>query len=212
LENPKIKTNSKKAYFVIKRVQDLFFSLLALIVLFPVLLIIAVLIVIDSPGASPIFIQERVGKDGKTFKLYKFRSMCPNAEEKLSDLLDKNEMDGPVFKIGNDPRITRVGRIIRKVNVDELPQLINIIKGEMSIIGPRPALPKEVAQYSDFDRKRLAVRPGLSCYWQIENNKNNISFSDWMKLDVKYIEEMNFIIDWKIIFKSIVVSLKGVGV
>ncbi|MDD6041520.1 MAG: sugar transferase, partial [Clostridia bacterium] len=162
-----------------------------------------ILIWIDSPGASPIFSQVRVGRKGKEFKFLKFRSMVPDAEAKLEQLLDRNEMDGPVFKIRDDPRITRVGRVIRKTGIDELPQLLNILKGDMSIVGPRPALPREVAQYSEYEQKRLWVTPGLTCYWQIQPRRNELSFEEWMELDLKYIRERSFLTDWKIIFRTI---------
>lgn len=204
--------SERKTYFAIKRVQDIILSFLALIVLSPLMLIVSIIIMIDSPGAGPYFVQQRVGKNGKVFHLYKFRSMCPNAEDKLPELSDKNEMDGPVFKIKDDPRITRFGKLIRKISIDELPQLINIIKGDMSIVGPRPALVSEVEEYSTTDKIRLLVKPGLSCYWQIEDNRNSISFTDWMKLDVKYISEMNFWVDWKIILKTVIVAFKGQGI
>lgn len=133
----------------------------------------------------------------------KFRSMIPNAEERLEELLDQNEMDGPVFKIKDDPRITRVGRFLRKTSIDELPQLLNILKGDMSIVGPRPALPREVEQYSDYERQRLYVTPGLTCFWQIQPNRNDLSFAEWMELDLKYVQERSFTTDWKIIFKTV---------
>ena len=152
---------TKRLYWMGRRAQDVFFSLLALIVLAVPMAIVALVIWADSPGASPIFSQDRVGRDGKIFKFYKFRSMIPNAEARLKDVLAQNEMDGPVFKMKNDPRITRVGRFIRRTSIDELPQLINILKGDMSIVGPRPALPREVAQYTDYERQRLYVTPGL---------------------------------------------------
>ncbi len=129
-------------------------------------------------------------------------SMCPNAEKKLNGLLEYNEMDGPVFKIKEDPRITRVGKFIRKTSIDELPQLFNILKGDMSIVGPRPALPREVAQYHAYEKQRLLVTPGLTCYWQIQPNRNDLSFDDWMALDVQYIRDRSFQTDWKIIFKT----------
>ena len=137
--------------------------------------------------------------------------MCPNAEAKLDDLLDQNEMDGPVFKIKDDPRITRVGKFIRKTSIDELPQLWNILKGDMSIVGPRPALPREVEQYGDYEKQRLYVTPGLSCYWQIAPHRNDLSFEEWMNLDVKYVKERSFWVDWKIIFKTFKVCLLGRG-
>lgn len=189
-----------KAYLVVRRTQDIFFSLLALIVLSPFMLIVVIAIMIDDPGGSPIFAQTRAGRKGKHFKFYKFRSMCVGAEDKLENLLSQNEMDGPVFKIKDDPRITRVGKFIRKTSIDELPQLLNVLKGDMSIVGPRPALPREVEQYSDYEKQRLTVAPGLSCYWQIAPNRNDLSFEEWMELDIKYINERSFITDWKIIF------------
>ena len=181
------KTNlhEHRAYWCVRRAQDIFFSLLALVVLSPLMLLTCIAVWIDSPGASPVFSQLRVGRNGKLFRLYKFRSMCPNAESKLNDLLQDNEMDGPVFKMKDDPRITRVGHFIRKTSIDELPQLVNILKGDMSIVGPRPALPREVAQYTPYEWQRLYVTPGLSCYWQIAPHRNQLSFDEWMALDVK---------------------------
>lgn len=191
-----------RGYWFIRRVQDIFLSLLALLILWPVLLVIAIVIVIDSPGAGPIYSQSRVGRNGKEFKFYKFRSMCPNADKMLDDLLDQNEMEGPVFKIKEDPRITRVGKFIRRTSIDELPQLFNILKGDMSIVGPRPALPREVEQYTDYERQRLYVTPGLTCYWQIQPRRNSLTFYEWLDLDLKYIQERSFLTDWKIIFKT----------
>lgn len=189
-----------RLYWKVRRAQDLVIAVVALIVLWPLMLLVAIIIVIDSPGASPIFTQTRVGRDGKEFKFYKFRSMCPNAEAKLHELLMQNEMNGPAFKMKNDPRITRVGKFIRKTSIDELPQLWNIIKGDMSIVGPRPALPREVAQYNDYMRQRLIVTPGLTCYWQIQPHRNDLTFEEWMELDIRYIQERSFFVDWKIIF------------
>lgn len=205
-------SKSRRFYYVMRRGRDIFFSLLALIVLAIPMAIIALVIWIDSPGASPIFSQDRVGRDGKIFKFYKFRSMMPNAEDKLHEVLERNEMDGPVFKMKNDPRITRVGRFIRKTSIDELPQLINILKGDMSIVGPRPALPREVAQYTEYERQRLYVTPGLTCYWQVQPNRNKIAFDEWIELDLRYIRERNLRIDWKIIFQTIKVVVDGYGV
>lgn len=200
-----------RRYWYVRRAQDVVLSLLALIVLCVPMLIVALIIWIDSPGASPIFAQERVGMDGKRFRFLKFRSMVPNAEARLDELLDKNEMDGPVFKIRQDPRITRVGRILRRTSIDELPQLINVLKGDMSIVGPRPALPREVEQYGDYERQRLYVTPGLTCYWQIQPQRNKLSFEDWVELDLKYIQERGFWTDWKIILKTFgaVIGMNG---
>ena len=189
-------------YWRWRRLQDVVLSILALAVLWLPMLLVALIIVIDSPGAGPIFSQTRIGRDGKPFKFYKFRSMRPNAEEELADLLPYNEMEGPVFKIKDDPRITRVGRFIRRSSIDELPQLFNVIRGDMSIVGPRPGIPREVEQYDAYARQRLIVTPGLSCYWQIQPNRNELSFDEWVELDVQYIKERSFLTDWKIIFAT----------
>lgn len=205
-------SNENKLYVFFKRTQDIFFSVLALLVLSPFLLLTAVIIIIDDPKGGPIFSQVRCGKNGKKFKIYKFRSMYAGAEDELSDLLSSNEMSGPVFKIKDDPRITRVGKIIRKTSIDELPQLINILKGDMSIVGPRPALPREVEKYTEYEEQRLLVTPGLTCYWQIQPNRNSIDFDDWVKLDIRYINDRSFLTDWKIIFKTVGVVFTGQGV
>ena len=194
---------SHRRYWVLRRAQDIVFSLLALILLAPLALVISLAIVLDSPGDGAIFRQRRVGRDGKLFWLYKFRTMCPDAEKRLNELLKLNQMDGPVFKIKGDPRITRVGRFLRKTSLDELPQLLNVLRGDMSIVGPRPALPREVELYSDYQRQRLYVTPGLSCYWQIAPHRNEMSFDEWVALDLKYIQERSFWVDWKIIFLTV---------
>lgn len=194
---------SHRRYWVLRRAQDIVFSLLALILLAPLALLISLAIVLDSPGDGVIFRQRRVGRDGKLFWLYKFRTMCPDAEKRLNELLKLNQMDGPVFKIKGDPRITRVGRFLRKTSLDELPQLLNVLRGDMSIVGPRPALPREVELYSDYQRQRLYVTPGLSCYWQIAPHRNEMSFDEWVALDLKYIQERSFWVDWKIIFLTV---------
>ena len=202
---------SHRRYWVLRRAQDIVFSLLALILLAPMALLISLAIVLDSPGDGAIFRQRRVGRDGKLFWLYKFRTMCPDAEEQLNELLSQNQMDGPVFKIKGDPRITRVGRFLRKTSLDELPQLLNVLQGDMSIVGPRPALPREVELYSDYQRQRLYVTPGLSCYWQIAPHRNEMSFDEWVALDMKYIQERSFWVDWKIIFRTFRSMLFGHG-
>ena len=192
----------RRRYWPIRRTQDIILSLLALLVLWPLMLVLALIIWIDSPQASPIFTQDRVGRDGKEFRFYKFRSMIPDAEEKLDVLLTENEMEGPAFKMKDDPRITRVGKFIRKTSLDELPQLWNILKGDMSIVGPRPPLPREVAEYGPYEMQRLLVTPGLTCYWQVQPRRNELSFDEWVALDLKYIEESSFLTDWKIIFMT----------
>ena len=202
---------SHRRYWVLRRAQDIVFSLLALILLAPLALLISLAIVLDSPGDGAIFRQRRVGRDGKLFWLYKFRTMCPDAEEQLNELLSQNQMDGPVFKIKGDPRITWVGRFLRKTSLDELPQLLNVLRGDMSIVGPRPALPREVELYSDYQRQRLYVTPGLSCYWQIAPHRNEMSFDEWVALDMKYIQERSFWVDWKIIFLTVRAMLMKYG-
>ena len=202
---------SHRRYWVLRRAQDIVFSLLALILLAPLALLISLAIVLDSPGDGAIFRQRRIGRDGKLFWLYKFRTMCPDAEEQLNELLSQNQMDGPVFKIKDDPRITRVGRFLRKTSLDELPQLLNVLRGDMSIVGPRPALPREVELYSDYQRQRLYVTPGLSCYWQITPHRNEMSFDEWVALDLKYIQERSFWVDWKIIFLTVRAMLMKYG-
>ena len=202
---------SHRRYWVLRRAQDIVFSLLALILLAPLALLISLAIVLDSPGDGAIFRQRRVGRDGKLFWLYKFRTMCPDAEEQLNELLSQNQMDGPVFKIKGDPRITRVGRFLRKTSLDELPQLLNVLQGDMSIVGPRPALPREVELYSDYQRQRLYVTPGLSCCWQIAPHRNEMSFDEWVALDLKYIQERSFWVDWKIIFLTVRAMLMKYG-
>lgn len=201
----------KRVYWFFRRAQDIFFSLLALIVLFPFLALLALIIFIDDPHGSPFFVQERIGRNGKPFQFIKFRSMIVNAEAKLDELLDQNEMDGPVFKIKDDPRITRIGKFIRKTSIDELPQLLNILKGDMSIVGPRPALQREVEQYNEYQRQRLYVTPGLTCFWQVQPRRNDLSFDEWMELDIKYVRERSFWVDWKIIFLTVGAVLRASG-
>jgi lipopolysaccharide/colanic/teichoic acid biosynthesis glycosyltransferase len=211
LDREEVLRSSKKYWFV-RRAQDLLLSSVALLLLWPIMLVVALLIVIDDPKAGPIFTQTRIGRDGKPFKFYKFRSMCANAEEKLQELLDQNEMEGPVFKIKEDPRITRVGKFIRKTSLDELPQLWNVFIGDMSIVGPRPGLPREVEQYDDYARQRLLVQPGLTCFWQVQKNRNQLSFEEWLELDIKYIRQRSFLTDWKIMFATIATVFRMDGV
>ncbi|WP_206425642.1 sugar transferase [Romboutsia sp. Marseille-P6047] len=193
-----------KIYLFLKRAMDIVGSLCGLIILSPVFLIVAILIKLEDPKGKVVFSQERNGINGKTFNMYKFRSMVHNAEELLEQLQEQNEQSGPVFKIKDDPRITKVGKFIRKTSIDELPQLLNILKGDMSIVGPRPPIPREVAQYTTYQRQRLLVKPGLTCYWQV-GGRNEIGFDEWIELDIKYIEERNLWIDIKLIFKTVFV-------
>jgi len=203
---------SKPGYEFIKRVCDIVLSLVALIVLLPLLLVISLVIFLDDPHGSPLFVQKRSGKDGREFNFYKFRSMCVNAEDRLDELLKDNEMTGPAFKIAKDPRITRVGGFIRKTSIDELPQLLNIICGDMSIVGPRPVPIRESAMYTPRDRQRLSITPGLTCYWQIQPHRNKLTFDEWLELDLKYIRERSFMTDVKIILKTIKAVFAAYGV
>lgn len=190
----------KIGYLFIKRFIDVVASTFGLLLLSPLLLVVSLLIKLDSKG--PIFFsQERIGFKGKPFNMYKFRSMVVNAEEIKEKLSEQNEMSGPMFKMKNDPRITKIGKFIRKTSIDELPQLINVLKGEMTLVGPRPSLPKEVAQFEPWMMERLTVKPGLTCYWQVMG-RNSIEFEDWMKLDVKYVHERCLSLDIKLIFKT----------
>jgi exopolysaccharide biosynthesis polyprenyl glycosylphosphotransferase len=195
--------DEKVIYIYLKRIIDLVCSLIGIIALSPVFLIVGIIIKLDSKG-SAIFSQKRVGKGGKEFKMYKFRSMVVNAEELKEKLLHQNEMSGPMFKMKDDPRITKIGRFIRKTSIDELPQLINVIKGDMSLVGPRPSLPKEVAKFEPWMMRRLDVKPGLTCYWQV-SGRNNIDFDDWMRLDIKYVQDRSIKLDMKLIFKTVFV-------
>ncbi len=200
---------NQNRYEKIKRFFDICLSAAALVVLSPLLLVIAILIYLEDKGPV-IYSQTRIGKDGRAFKLYKFRSMCVDADEKLKDLQKLNERDGPVFKIKNDPRVTKVGKFIRKTCIDELPQLVNIIKGDMSIVGPRPPLPNEVEQYNSYQKQRLLVVPGLTCYWQIQKGEET-TFDEWVELDLKYIKERSILLDFRLILLTFKVILSGKG-
>ena len=196
---------NRRIYFFSKRLLDVSLAIIGGVLLSPLFFVVGLLIKVESKGPI-IFSQDRVGQDGNIFKMYKFRSMVEDAEELKSKLIDKNEMDGPMFKMENDPRITKVGSVIRKMSIDELPQLINVIKGDMSLVGPRPSLPSEVLQFDEWMKKRLSVKPGLTCYWQV-SGRNNIDFINWMKMDVKYVEESNLLIDIKLIIKTMFLLL-----
>ena len=189
-------------YSVTKRLIDIVGSLCGIILLSPLFLIVAVLIKLEDPKGKIFFAQERNGRYPKTFKMYKFRSMVHNAEELLKDLMDRNEQTGPVFKINDDPRITKVGKFIRKTSIDELPQLFNVLKGDMSLVGPRPPIPREVEQYNSYQMQRLAVKPGLTCIWQV-SGRNNIGFAEWVEMDIEYIKTRNLWLDIKLIFKTV---------
>lgn len=200
----------KPVYDVCKRIFDLLLSAFALIVLSPVFLAVAIAIKMED-GGSVFYTQTRLTKGGKEFKMYKFRSMCPNADEKLDELQDLNEMTGPAFKITDDPRVTKVGKFIRKTSIDELPQLVNIIKGDMAVIGPRPPLPNEVAMYTPYQMHRLDVITGLACYHECRGRSNCRDFDMWVEQDLEYIRDRSILTDIKIILATIKIVLTGEG-
>lgn len=193
---------SNKLSLVLKSMGDIYFSIMALIILMPFFMVIAAIIKLGSKG--PVFFrQERLGLRGRKFKLFKFRTMVIDAEEQLKILKARNEADGPVFKIKDDPRITRVGKFLRRTGLDELPQLFNVIRGEMSLVGPRPPLEEEVKQYERWQLRRLSVKPGITCTWQIVPNRHDVSFEEWMELDLHYIDTWNLRKDVELFFKTV---------
>ncbi|MCU5226644.1 sugar transferase [Bacillus tropicus] len=196
----------RKGYILAKRCLDFVGALCGLIFLFPVLFIVAVLIKYEDPNGPVFFKQIRVGKNGRDFYMYKFRSMVTDAEERLEDLLHQNEVSGAMFKMKDDPRVTKIGKFIRRTSIDELPQLINVLKGEMSLVGPRPPLPREVQEYTNYDRQRLMVKPGCTGIWQI-SGRSSLSFTEMVELDIEYIINRSLILDLKIIIKTVRVML-----
>ena len=194
--------NDHIIYLFLKRLIDIMGSMIGLLLASPIMLVIAILVKLEDPKGPILFSQIRNGEYPKTFKMYKFRSMYVDAEERLKDLMHLNEQSGPAFKIKDDPRITKVGKFIRKTSLDELPQLFNVLKGDMSLVGPRPALPREVEQYTDYQKQRLLVKPGLTCIWQV-SGRNNIGFEEWVELDIKYIKTRNLWLDIKLILLTI---------
>jgi lipopolysaccharide/colanic/teichoic acid biosynthesis glycosyltransferase len=196
-------------YAFLKRSFDLALSLSLLLLLLPLMALIALLVKKTSPGPV-IFKQVRGGRGGRYFWCYKFRSMCADAEPKRAELMHLNEASGPVFKIKKDPRVTPIGSLLRRSSLDELPQLFNVLKGDMSLVGPRPPLPVEVATYGPRERGRLAVLPGLTCLWQV-GGRSNIGFDQWVELDLLYIESMSFLNDIKIVCKTIPAVIRGSG-
>lgn len=202
-------TSRSDSYGELKRLLDIVGATVAILASLPLMGLVAALIRLESDGPV-LFGQIRVGQHGRTFRLLKFRSMYLNAETRLHALLHQNEMDGPVFKIRDDPRVTRVGRWIRRLSIDELPQLFNVLRGEMSLVGPRPPLPAEVMKYEPWQRRRLSVKPGITCYWQV-GGRNNVSFRDWMKLDLKYIDQASIWLDIELLLKTFPAVLSGKG-
>ncbi len=194
--------NDHIIYLVLKRFMDIVGSSLGLLLASPIMLIVAILIKLEDPKGPIFFSQIRNGAYPNTFKMYKFRSMYIDAEERLQELMHLNEQSGPAFKIKDDPRITKIGKFIRKTSLDELPQLFNVLKGEMSLVGPRPAIPREVEQYTNYQKQRLFVKPGLTCIWQV-SGRNNIEFDQWVELDIEYIKTRSLWLDIKLILLTI---------
>jgi len=203
-------TPEKLGHLFIKRLIDFVASGIALVLLAPVFMVIAILVKITSDG--PVFFeQSRCGLYGRQFILYKFRTMIIDAESKLKDILKYNEMDGPVFKMTNDPRVTKIGKWLRKSSLDELPQIWNVFKGDMSLVGPRPPIPSEVKNYDNWQRRRLSMRPGITCLWQASGRNKITDFKEWMKLDLEYIDNWSISLDIKILTRTIFAVFKGTG-
>lgn len=207
----KIIVRKDKRYLLMKKIIDYIGSGLGILLLTPVLVLIAIIIKFED-GGPVIFRQERIGYNGKKFYIFKFRSMRVDAEKLKKELLDQNEVEGTMFKMKDDPRVTNFGKFLRKHSLDELPQFFNVILGDMSLVGPRPPLIDEVENYTEYDKQRLLVRPGLSGLWQI-SGRNNLSFDDMVQLDLQYIETRNIWLDMKIIFKTVwnMISIKRNG-
>ena len=208
---PIVGIEDRVAFRFVKRFFDIVFSAAVLVCFCWLFALIAILIKIDDPKGPVFFKQTRVGKNGKTFQMLKFRSMCVDAEVKLAELKELNEKTGPVFKIADDPRITRVGKWLRKLSLDELPQFVNVLFSDMSVVGPRPALPNEVATYNDYQRQRLLVKPGLTCYWQTRRNRDSVTFDEWVDLDLLYIKKCSVWSDLKLIVQTVGVVLTAQG-
>ncbi len=204
------KIERQKGYDFLKRTIDVVGSVSGLILSFPVMVWVAYKIRQEEPGSPVIFKQTRVGRDGKLFTMYKFRSMCIDAEKKLEELLHKNEVEGAMFKIKEDPRVTDIGKLIRKTSLDELPQLLNVLKGDMSLVGPRPPLEREVKEYTPHDKQRLLVKPGCSGLWQI-SGRNEVGFAEMVDFDIEYIKSRNTLNDLKIIWKTVKIMIKPNG-
>ena len=214
LESKAVSQNKKQIksrfmYHSIKRIFDFMAAICGVIILSPVMLVIAILIKVEDHG--PVFYKQvRVGKNGKTFKMYKFRSMFVNADQMLAKLKEQNDVEGPMFKMRDDPRVTKIGHFIRKHSLDELPQFLNVIKGDMSLVGPRPPLPSEVAEYSDYDKQRLYVTPGCTGLWQA-TERNEVGFNEMVQLDIQYIQRASFMFDLWIIWKTVEIIMKPNG-
>ncbi|WP_256209840.1 sugar transferase [Paenibacillus sp. PDC88] len=196
------RTEANQVYLIMKRLTDMVASLLGLIILSPLFLLLALLIKLEDPKGPVFFKQQRVGKNERVFYMYKFRSMVHNAEELLEQLLSQNEVSGAMFKMKNDPRVTKIGRLIRKTSLDELPQLWNVVRGDMSLVGPRPPLPREVEEYSLYDKQRLHVTPGCTGLWQV-SGRNSVGFAEMVEMDLEYIRKRKYWYDIGIIMKTV---------
>lgn len=194
-------------YHFFKRFFDELLSIIAIIILIPVFVVTAILIKIEDPHGPIFYSQIRIGKNNRPFRMYKFRSMVTNADERLKTLLDQNDVEGAMFKIKSDPRVTKVGGIIRKYSIDELPQLINVVKGDMSLVGPRPPLRREVKEYTKYDKQRLLVIPGCTGLWQV-GERNNVGFHEMVELDLKYIREAGILLDFYILIRTIIIMIR----
>jgi exopolysaccharide biosynthesis polyprenyl glycosylphosphotransferase len=202
-------TPSNESQLAVKRLLDIAVSALLLVLAAPIILLVATAIKLTSPG-SVFFKQTRIGLNGRIFTLYKFRTMIEDAHERREEVSHLNEMTGPVFKMKDDPRVTTVGRVLRKFSLDEIPQFWNVFRGDMSLVGPRPPIPEEVANYHRWHRRRLSMKPGLTCLWQI-NGRNNVDFDRWMQLDLQYIDNWSPLLDLKILLRTIPAVLSGRG-
>lgn len=196
-----IYTDKRKSYYLVKRFIDIIGALLGIVLLSLVFIIVSLLIKLEDPRGTVFFKQLRVGKNGKEFYIFKFRSMASDAEERLNELLSLNQVTGAMFKMKDDPRITKVGKFIRKTSIDELPQLLNVLRGEMSLVGPRPPLPREVAEYTVYEKQRLLVIPGCTGVWQV-SGRSNVGFAEMVEMDLMYIQKRTIVFDIKIIFKT----------
>ena len=205
-----VRQHRRYGYRFVKRVFDFVASLLGLIILSPLFLLIAIAIKLEDPKGSVFYSQTRLGRGETPFKMYKFRSMVSNADELLEQLLKNNEIDGAMFKMQDDPRVTKIGKFIRKYSIDELPQLLNVLQGSMSLVGPRPPLPREVAEYTEYDKQRLAVKPGCTGLWQA-TVRNSVGFDEMVKLDLLYISKRSVSFDVYILFKTVVIMFKPNG-
>ena len=194
-------------YHFFKRFFDELLSIIAIILLIPVFVVTAILLKIEDPHGPIFYSQIRIGKNNRPFRMYKFRSMVTNADERLKTLLDQNDVEGAMFKMKSDPRVTKVGGIIRKYSIDELPQLINVVKGDMSLVGPRPPLRREVKEYTKYDKQRLLVIPGCTGLWQV-GERNNVGFHEMVELDLKYIREAGILLDFYILIRTIIIMIR----